>query len=77
MKERSIGLEELGQQTFDTVPVGVGDWVEEFEIDVYEFLEEKSEKRETRESDSLPSRCPILPLAFFSASFTVQAQVPP
>lgn len=39
MKERSIGLEELSQQTFDAVPVDVGDWVEKFKIDIYELLD--------------------------------------
>ena len=47
MEERSIGLEELGQQTFDPVPVDVGDWVEKLEIDVYELLGWKSKNMQT------------------------------
>jgi len=38
VEERSIGLEELSQQTFDPVPVDVSDWVEKLKIDVYELL---------------------------------------
>lgn len=41
MKERSVGLEELGQESFDTVPVDIGDWVEKFKVDVYKLLEEE------------------------------------
>ena len=38
MEKRSIGLKELGQQTFDTMPVDVGNRVEKLKIDVDELL---------------------------------------
>ena len=38
VEERSIGLEELSQQTFDPMPVDVSGWIEELKIDVYEIL---------------------------------------
>ena len=41
MEERSVGLEELSQETFDPMPIDVGDWVEKLEIDVYELLGEE------------------------------------
>jgi len=69
VEERSIGLEELGQQTFDPMPVDVGDWVEKLEIDVYELLGWKSKNMETAASQSLPSRPHFLPPAFFLTSF--------
>ena len=68
MEEGSIDLEELGQQTFDPMPVDIGDWVKKLKIDVDEFLGEKNKSLETAVSQSLPSRRPLL--AFFSASFT-------
>ena len=68
MEERSIGLEELSQQTFDPMPVDVGDWVEKLKFDVYELLGWKSKNRRTTESESLPSRYPRL--VFFSTSLT-------
>jgi hypothetical protein len=38
VEEKSVGLEELSQQTFDPMPVDIGYWVEELKIDVYELL---------------------------------------
>ena len=70
MEERSIGLEKLSQQTLDPMPVDVGDWVEKLKIDVYELLRWKSKNQQTRESQSLPSRYPHLPLVSFSTSLT-------